>query len=79
MNQSSGMEPQDGVPCSHYSPSTFINKLPLITVVIAKLFHSGNYSSQPNPSYLSGTLSLKMARSQLICNQEFTLIVLHGF
>lgn len=58
---SSGATPQDAAPRSHYSPSTFINKLPLITAVIAKLFRSSNYSSQPDPGYLSGALSPKMA------------------
>lgn len=61
------------MPCSHYSPSTFINKLPLITAVIAKLFHSSNYSSQPNPGYLSRALSPKMAPSQLIYSPGFSL------
>lgn len=55
---------RDAAPCSHRSPSAAINKLPLITAVIAELFHSSNYSSQPDPGYLGRALSPKMAPSQ---------------
>lgn len=64
---------RDGAPCSHHSPSAFINKLPLITAVIAKLFHGSNYSAQPNPGYLGRELSPKMAPSQLISSPGFSL------
>lgn len=66
---------RDAVPCSHHSPSTFINKLPLITAVIAKLFHSRNYSSQPNPGYLGRALSLRVAASQIISSPGLFLVV----
>lgn len=65
--------PRDGAPCSHRSPSTFINKLPLITAVIAELFHSGNYSSRPNPGYLGTALSPRMAASQLFYSSGLSL------
>lgn len=55
---------RDAAPCSHRSPSAAINKLPLITAVIAELFHSSNYSSQPDPGYLGWALSPKVAPSQ---------------
>lgn len=65
---------QDGAPCSHHSPSTLINKLPLITAVIAELFHSGNYSSQPDPGYLGRALSVGMAASQLISSAGLSVL-----
>lgn len=59
-----GPEPQDRAPCACYSPSAFINKPPLITAVIAKLFHGSGRSPQPHAGCVSGTLPLKRHSTQ---------------